>query len=167
MEALGVELQLLLTQIVNFTILLVVLTKLLYKPILKALKERRKKIEEGLAYAERAKLEEEKLTRKRDELLKETREEARVIVENAKKEGKTLKEDLVAEGRSEVEKLREKMEKELASKYEKLESQLAGKTVDIAAAMVSRLLPELVTGETQHKLIERELKKLDKDHARG
>ena len=48
MEKLGIEPILLLTQVINFTILVVVLTKFLYKPILKMLDERKKKIEEGL-----------------------------------------------------------------------------------------------------------------------
>jgi F-type H+-transporting ATPase subunit b len=164
MEKLGIDTKLLLAQIVNFSILLVVLTKLLYKPILKVLAARQKKIEEGLIFAEKAKLEAEKLAKKREELFKETRDEAKVILENVKKEGLKLKDEIVADGKKDVEKLQEKMKKELTAGYERLERELTAKTVDIAVEMIKRLLPDLVTGETQHQLIRRELTKLEKSH---
>lgn len=54
MEALGIDLKLLLAQIVNFTILFVILSKLLYKPITKMLGEREEKIGKGLKDSDEA-----------------------------------------------------------------------------------------------------------------
>ncbi|MBI2593944.1 F0F1 ATP synthase subunit B, partial [Candidatus Daviesbacteria bacterium] len=48
----GVQPVLLLAQIVNFLVLLWILNKLLYKPVLKVLEERKAKIEKGLKNAE-------------------------------------------------------------------------------------------------------------------
>ena len=48
MENIGIEPYQLLTQVINFALMIFILTKLLYKPILKGLEERKKKIEEGL-----------------------------------------------------------------------------------------------------------------------
>jgi F-type H+-transporting ATPase subunit b len=53
-EKLGVDWRLLASQAVNFLILLVLLRQFAYKPLLKVLKERRAKIEEGLAKAAEA-----------------------------------------------------------------------------------------------------------------
>lgn len=47
MEQLGIEPQLLLAQLVNFLIILFVLSKLLYKPILGMIEKRKKEIAEG------------------------------------------------------------------------------------------------------------------------
>ena len=69
MEKLGIQLPMLLTQIVNFTIMLLLLTKFLYKPILKALKERKEKISQGLIYAEKMQAEEEKMLKKQGKRL--------------------------------------------------------------------------------------------------
>ncbi|MCL4338932.1 hypothetical protein M1271_04545, partial [Patescibacteria group bacterium] len=64
MEKLGVEPFQLLTQLFNFFLMVFILTKFLYKPITKKLEERKKKIEEGLEYADRMKSEMEKSDKK-------------------------------------------------------------------------------------------------------
>jgi len=51
---LGIDWRLLLSQAVNFLVVLVVLRLFVYKPVLTVLHERKKKIEEGLAKAEEA-----------------------------------------------------------------------------------------------------------------
>ena len=58
MDKLGIEPVMLLTQVINFLVLVILLTKFLYKPILKLIDERRKKIEEGLQLAQEMKLKE-------------------------------------------------------------------------------------------------------------
>lgn len=166
MEKLGIQLPLLLTQIANFSILLIVLTKLLYKPILKGLESRRKKIEEGLAFTEKAQAEEEKLAKRKDEVLKESRAEARVILENAKKEAKRTKDEIVASGKEEVTKQKERMTKELEAEYKEREEELMGQTVDVASEMVKRLIPEVVSSEQQHQLIRKNLQKIEKTHVK-
>jgi|SRR3989344_3964667 len=164
MEALGVELPLLLTQILNFSIVLFVLTKFLYKPILKALDERRHKIEEGLAWTEKAAVEEEKMAKRKTEVLREARDEARVIVENAKKDAQRLRDDIVAAGHQEVATLKVRQQKELEAQFEKISSELTGKTVDIAAAMVQQILPDVLTSTNQHQLVTSQLAKIAKVH---
>lgn len=164
MEKLGIELPLLLTQIVNFTIMLVILTKLLYKPLLKSLEARRKKIEEGLMFAEKTKQQEEKLVQKKQEMIKEARDEAKVIFENTKKEAQKMKEELVEEGKHEVEGMKTKLLKEMEAREEKMERELMSQTVDIASSMVTRLLGDILGSDEQHKLIHRELQKLEKPH---
>ncbi|MEK7165189.1 MAG: ATP synthase F0 subunit B, partial [Patescibacteria group bacterium] len=86
MEKLGIDIWLLFTQVVNFTIMVVVLNKFLYQPILRMLKERQQKIEAGLANAQKSLIEEEKQVKKRAEVLADAREEARAIIETAKKD---------------------------------------------------------------------------------
>lgn len=164
MEKLGIELPLLLTQIVNFTIMVIVLSKLLYKPILKALADRRKKIEEGLAFTQKARDEEEKLEAHKQKILKLAREEAGKILENAKKEGRHIKEDILTDGKKEIVTLKAKLEKEMQSREEEMASDIMSHTVDIAAGMVARLLPDILTEKDQHKIIIKQLNQIAKSH---
>lgn len=164
MEKLGIELPLLLTQIVNFTIMVIVLSKLLYRPILKALADRRKKIEEGLAFAQKARDEEEKLEAHKQKILKLAREEAGKILENAKKEGRQVKEDFLTDGKKEVSCLKTKLEKEMKSRQEEMASDVMSHTVDIAAGMVARLLPDILTDKDQHMVIVKQLNQIAKRH---
>ena len=167
MEKLGIELPLLLTQIVNFTIMVIILTKILYQPILKSLAERRKRIADGLAYTEKAEKEKEKLVKKQQEILKDTRDEARMILENAKKDGNRLKEELLILGKQELSQLRVKQEQELDARLKELRRELQSHTVEIAAEMAKRVIGDIVTDEAQHKLIHKTLTRIEKAHEKS
>lgn len=164
MEKLGIEVPLLITQVVNFTIMLLILTKFLYKPILKTLDARKKKIEEGLAFSEKAKQEEEKLEQKKEEIFAHAREEAKKILEAAKKEGGQLKEELLKEGKEEVQELKIKMEKEIKGREEEIQSKMASHTVEIATEMVKKLLPSVLTEKGKQAFIVKQLTHLVKRH---
>ena len=112
MDKLGIELPLLLAQIVNFTIMVVILSKLMYKPLLKVLNERKKKIEEGLKFAEKAQIEEEKLEEKKKQIISEAREEVKTIFEDARKQGKRLKDDMLKTGKEELLTVKDKLQKD-------------------------------------------------------
>jgi F-type H+-transporting ATPase subunit b len=61
MDKLGIDPKLLLAQLVNFTIIMLLLKKFLYKPILDMLEKRKKEIAEGVALTAKMREEEEKL----------------------------------------------------------------------------------------------------------
>lgn len=83
--AFGLDIKLLLIQALNFAILLLVLWKFLYTPVLKMIDERREKVAEGVKKAEAA-----------DRKLADADTEGKSIVAGAGKEA----ESLVASGRS-------------------------------------------------------------------
>jgi len=86
LTSLGIDFKLLIAQIVNFGILLFVLTKFLYKPLVKLLDERKQKIAQGLDDSQKAeeKLAEADSTSKRQ--ISEAVTQANLIIEKAKKE---------------------------------------------------------------------------------
>ena len=128
MEALGVEVKLLVGQIINFLLLFVLLGFFLYKPIVKMLDDRRrtiaesldnaKKIEENLAKSEektklalelaqseaRKVLEEAiKLAgEQKNKIMAEAQAQSDRIIENAKAEAKTMKDNIVSDAKKEL-----------------------------------------------------------------
>lgn len=86
----GVEPILLLAQIVNFVILLYLLKRFLYKPILKVLEERKKKIEISLKQAEEIQKQYSQSTVKQEAILEKGREDAQKIIDDAKEEAQVL-----------------------------------------------------------------------------
>ena len=97
MEALGIDGRLLIAQIVNFGILLFVLNKVLYKPLIKLLDERKKNIKDALAnnLAIENKLAE--ISEKEKEILKTSQikagEQADKLIEMASEEKRKLIEE--------------------------------------------------------------------------
>lgn len=160
MDKLGIHLDVILLQMLNFGILLFVLNKFLYKPILTMLEKRKKQIAESQKKVQDIDLEHQKAQKKRDEVLKDARSEAASMLALAKKEAKKLKEDMLVEARKEGEALKAKLEKDLKSRYEAMSKDLESETVDIAAKMVEKMLAGALSKDEQGKLIDRQLKKL-------
>jgi len=82
-------------QLIILLIVILILGKYAWKPIVNALEEREKGISDALASAENAKLEMARLTNENEQLLKQAREERDLIL----KEAKDLKNKIVAEAK--------------------------------------------------------------------
>ncbi len=99
LDQLGIDWHLLLSQAVNFILLLIVLRIFVYKPLLKLLHDRRDKIEGGLVKAEEA----EKRLLEVDQIgkgkIKQAEAEAFSILKKTESDAKTLEEKLLAEAK--------------------------------------------------------------------
>jgi F-type H+-transporting ATPase subunit b len=69
MEALGIDLKTLIFQLINFLVLLILLTKLLHKPLKKLMESRQREIAEGLENAAKAREQLEQAEAERQEML--------------------------------------------------------------------------------------------------
>ncbi|MEK7137899.1 MAG: hypothetical protein AAB787_00165 [Patescibacteria group bacterium] len=100
---LGIDWKLLLSQGVNFLILLTVLTFLVYKPLSKLMEERRKKIEFGLMGAEEAERRLKEIDQEKAEKLAEADRNALKVVGEAEKRGRSRFDEILktAEGKAE------------------------------------------------------------------
>jgi F-type H+-transporting ATPase subunit b len=161
MEQLGIQPSLLLAQIVNFSIIAFVLTKILYKPILSMLEKRRKEIQEGLALTEKMREEEEKLKAKEAKILDSARKEARELLEKTKKEAGLLEKQLAEEAHKEAGTIIEKGKNEVESLRASMMKDVQKEAIELAVAMTKRLTSTVLSGENQHALIAKELKKLE------
>ncbi len=147
-------------QIVVFAILVWFTMKFVWPPLTQALEDRRKKIAEGLASAERGEHELELAQKKASEILKEARQQASEIVEQANRRGNDLVEEarsnarheaerIVASGHAQVEQERVQARSELRSKLGSLALSAAGnilgREVDEAAhkGMLENLAKQL------------------------
>lgn len=82
----GIDPILLGAQIVNFLIVLFILRKFLYKPILDTLEKRRDKIKEGLLVTEEARVKLEKITQEEKTILRNAESHGKKLISDAKKE---------------------------------------------------------------------------------
>ncbi len=101
-ESLGLDYKILIAQLINFAVLVFILYKFGYKPMLKFLEDRRKKIEEGVINAEKAQAKLEELSEKEKQIIKEAKKEALVIVENAKNQAEEKRKELIAKAKQEI-----------------------------------------------------------------
>ena len=113
MEALGINLPGLITQILSFLILLFVLSKLLYKPVIKMLDERAERIKMSLSAAEKAKEDVALSAEKIEKELISARQEGQKIIDQAKKLSEKFKDKEKSKALEEIESLIEKSKSDL------------------------------------------------------
>lgn len=163
MEALGIQPTQLLMQAINFGILLAVLTKLMYGPIMKMIKDRQAKIDEGLRLSETMQSEREKLEQLKEKKIDEGRAEAKQIVAEAREAAKAQKDKIVEEARIEAQAEKAKAMKEVEAHKAALESELRVQAIELAAEMAEKAIGDILSGETaQRKALKTKLEALSK-----
>lgn len=162
MEQLGIEPKLLLAQIVNFGIIMFVLTKVLYKPILEMLEKRRTEIQKGLDLTRKMEEEEQKQNEKREKLMDQARKDVRKLLDEAAVNGRAREKEIVDEARKEATEIIEKARSEVEKIKSDAMQDVKKQSVDMAVAMASRLTRDILDKDVQHKLIAKQLKELEK-----
>ena len=132
-----------------FAILLWILGKFAWRPILASINEREKSIESALAMAEAAKEEMARLTSENDELLKQARIERDAILREAKKVKDQIiseaKDAANAEGNRMIERARLEIESQKALAVAEVKNQVATLSIAIAEKILRKQF------EDQHK----------------
>jgi len=162
MENLGIQPVSLITQIINFLIMVFVLTKLLYKPILKILEERKKKIEESLELTEKLKKDIQANEEKKHEIIDKAKAEGKKIIEEAKKSAKQVEAELIKKAQAEAAAIVVKSKKEIEIEREELEKKLKKQTVEIAGAMAEKIINSVLSEKDHRNIIEKKLKEIAK-----
>lgn len=161
MEKLGIEPSLLLAQIVNFSIIVLVLTKLLYKPVLAMLEKRRREIAEGVALTQKLREEEEKLKEKKLKLADEARKEGQALMEEARKQMKEEEKEMLAAAHQEAGRIIEKGREEVVRMRANMEKDVQRSAVALAGLMAKRLLASVLTSEDKHKILSKQIRALE------
>lgn len=131
---------------VTFLILLVILRKFAWKPILGAVSEREEGIKDALASAENARKEMENLTADNERILKEARLERETML----KEAREIKSKMIADAKDEAQEQASKMiaqaqmaiESEKKSAMAELKNHVAGLSIEIAEKVVRQELSD-------------------------
>lgn len=156
----GVQPILLAAQVVNFLILLFILKKFLYKPLLKVLDERRKKIEDSLKNAQEIEKRLLQTEEDRDKILAKASGEAQKIADETKKELNLLREEDRQKAKDESEQIIKKAKEAARLESEKVLSEAKTEIIDLVMAVFQKVTGKIVTKEDQKKIIEREIRNL-------
>ncbi|TBN03894.1 F0F1 ATP synthase subunit B [Hyunsoonleella flava] len=149
------SLDLFVKQTVLFLVLIFLLVKFAWKPILNALNDREEGIKNALDSAEKAKLEMENLQADNNKLLKEARAEREAMLKDARDLKNKMIEDAKGEAQAEAAKLiaqaQASIETEKKAAIADLKAQVANLSIDIAEKVVQG---ELANKGKQEKLVE-------------
>ena len=136
------------THIVGFVVLLVLLRRFLWAPLLTALDARRTRIAQGLADVERAKADIERVKEEYSRRLTTIEDEARVKLREATLEGKRIATEIQEQARAEARQIVEEMKAKLHLEIAQAKVELRDQIVSLAIDATERLLRErLDTGK--------------------
>lgn len=140
MAELGINLPSFIAQLVNFLILFLLLSVLAYKPILKMMDERTRRIKESLEQAEVAKAQAEKAQEEFKLQIAEASKQGQLVIERAAKTGDEIREraktaaqaeaaELVARAKADIRRERDEVIDELRKEFADLTILAAGKVI--------------------------------------
>ncbi|MDP2937298.1 MAG: F0F1 ATP synthase subunit B [Dehalococcoidia bacterium] len=156
-EALGINVPGLVAQIINFSLLMVLLTALLYKPVLKMLDERATRIRESLEKAEEVKREAERTEQQFQARIQESRQEGQAILAQATKSGERLVEEARQRAREEGESLLTRARTEIEMERDRAITELQQRFADLTVLAASRVIGQSLDKESHVRLIEQVL----------
>jgi len=147
-------------QIMNFIILMVLLTKFLYKPFLNMMDERKNKVATDLSKAEELRKDAEVYRKEMHKELEQAREEARQIIEAASERAKVFEEEQKNRAKSEAMKIIEDAKREIEKEREKAFQNVKAEAISIAILLVKRILGEQMNIEAKRRYMENVIKEL-------
>jgi len=160
LSSLGIDWKLLLAQAVNFLILLFILSKLLYKPIVNLLEERKNKIEKGLADAEKSKNNLEKAELDAEKIREKAYKESNEILENAKNEATEETKKIVSKAEKQAEDIRKHAATESLATKDKALKEAKGQISEVVLAALSKTVHGIEL-EQKKELSEKAMKEID------
>lgn len=131
LEQLGINWQLLLSQAVNFFILLLVLTFFVYKPLIKVIKERNAKIKEGLDKAEEADVRLKEIDVVGKEKIKQAEQKSIEMIKDTEQKAKILADALVEKAENHEKELMEQIRKNTIRAQEEANKAVLDKAADL------------------------------------
>lgn len=153
LSSLGFEFPKFIWQLVNFLILLWILKKFAYKPILNMLDERKKSIEDAINNAETAKNEAEKLRKEYETRLAEAKQEAQDVIAKATKFGEEMKKEMMASAQEEAAKAIQKAQEEIGREKEQAIAALRDEVAVLAVMAAGKIIGKTITVEDHEKLV--------------
>ena len=145
----------LIAQILNFIVLLWVLAKFAYKPLIKAMNDRRNRIINDLDSAEQTRLDAEALKVQYVEQMANARQEATEIVDKANKVAQNLHDEFIEQARAEKDAM-------MATAKERIEQDKKQALVDIRTQVIA-LSTQIASKVANQKLNSAEDQKLVAD----
>ena len=149
--------------VVTFVLLLIVLNKFAWKPLLKALHDRESSIRGTLEHAENAKAEAEKILEENRRQLAKAGEEAQKILADGRALGDKLKQDIVEQANVQSRRMAEQARLEIERDKESAIAQLRSEVASLALNAAGKILNETLDEKKHRALIDDSISKLPKN----
>ena len=158
MEGLGINLNGLIAQIVNFVLLFVLLYMVAYKPVLRMLDQRSQRVRESMEQAEEVNRRLAQAQQDYELHLEQARKEGQAIIAQASQAADRLREESVRQAKEEAQKLVEKAKSEIDYERRRAMAELREDVANIAVLAAGKVINRSLDPEAHRQLIQDFLK---------
>lgn len=143
----------LIAQILNFLVLLVILAKFAYKPLLQAMDDRRNRIINDLDSAEQTRLDAEALKEQYAEQLAGARQEATEIVNKANQIAQNLHDELVEQARVEQEAMMANAKERIEQDKQQALLDIRSEVIKLSTLIAEKIVNQKLNSDKDQKLV--------------
>ena len=147
--------------ILTFLVLVGLLARFAWRPLLQALEKRQASIVQSLDDAQRARQELERLQRESAQMMAAARAEAESIVARSRADAEALREELKVKARAEAAAIVKNAERQIQLETARAVQQIRHEAVDLSVAIASKILQRQVSREDNEALIQDALKQVE------
>jgi F-type H+-transporting ATPase subunit b len=147
--------------ILTFLVLVGLLAKFAWRPLLQALDARQQTIAASLEEAQRARQELERIQRESAQMMAQARVEAEGVIARSRSDAETLREELKQKARAEAASIVKNAERQIQMETARAIQQIRTEAVDLSVAIASKILRRQVSKEDNQALIEETLKQVE------
>src|SRR6266487_2826321 len=167
LDSLGINITAVAWHTVNFLILLFVLQRFMYKPIIRMLDERSTRIRDSLAQAEAVRTETARLESESRSILEEARRDGQQILAQANRTAEQIMAEARNQARAEGERLVERARADISRDRDQAFQELREQVADLAVSAASRVIRRSLDDSAQRELVREFLASEDGDGARS
>ena len=147
--------------IITFLVLLALLAKFAWTPLLQALETRQNAIRKSLDDAQQARQELERLNSESTQILNRARVEAEAIITQSRSDGDRLREEIRARARTEADNIVKNAERQIQLETSRALEQIRREAVDLSVMIASKIIQRNLTREDNEKLIDEAMKQVE------
>ena len=167
LEALRPDLQQIVSQLISFVLLLIVLRRFAWGPLLAVLDARRKHIEDSLRDVARAKEDVAKLQADYAQRLAKIEDEARLKIQQAILEGKRISLEVQEQARAQAQQAMTKSKETIELEVAKAKVQLRDHVAQLTIEAVEKILRQKVDAKADRQLVDSVLAELEGESSRA
>ena len=146
--------------IATFLVLLFLLQRFAWKPLLQALENRQEMIRKSLDDAEQAKTDLQKVQEESNQIVTKARIDADAIIAASRADAMKLQEELRAKARAEADGIISNAERQIQQQTDRSLVQIREEAVDLSLGIASKLIQRNLAKEDNNALIEDALKQI-------
>lgn len=147
---------------ITFLVLLAVLLKIAWKPILSMVNQREKTINESIEKAEEARNQAEQMMEEQQKKLNSAQDEIRRMLKENKELAEKTRNEIIENAKAEAEKLQQRAHADIERERQAAVQELRKQVADLAIMAASQLIKENLDAQKHRELIDDYITELDR-----